>query len=72
MSTTERMAAAFTVKEFADGTPFIMAEPRSGGLQTLDGGFFAFDLPPGADEKKAREVAAYLNANVAGIAVTIV
>ncbi|KIQ36478.1 hypothetical protein [Pseudomonas viridiflava] len=54
----------FTIKESGDGVPYLNMEFHDDipGLQTDPP---AFDLKPGTDMSKAREIAAYLNENLA-------
>jgi hypothetical protein len=68
---TERGKFAFTVKEFADGTPWIMTEPLHKTMPILDEAFIGFDLPDGTTFEQARKVAAFMDENLAGISVTI-
>jgi len=70
MAQTERFTCAFTVKEFADGTPWIAVEPLAGTLSCLGDGFLGLDLKPGTDYRKAEEIAAFLNQAVAGVSYT--
>ncbi len=68
---TERGKFVFTVKEFADGTPWIMAEPTREAMPILDEAFIGFDLPDGTTFAQARKVAAFMNENLARISMTI-
>jgi hypothetical protein len=68
---TERGKFAFTVKEFADGTPWIMTEPLRKTMPILDEAFIGFDLPDGTTFEQARKVAAFMNENIAGVSMTI-
>lgn len=59
---TERADCLFTVKEFGDGTPWIMLElQRSPGLRAIGDGFLGLDLKEGTDIREAEEIARYLN-----------
>jgi hypothetical protein len=68
---TERGKFTFTVKEFADGAPWIMAEPQRKTVPILDEAFIGFDLPHGTTFEQARRVAAFMNEHPAGISMTI-
>jgi len=70
MAQTERTEYVFTVKEYGEGTPWIMLEGLRETLTCLGHGFLGLDLKKGTDLTKAREIAAYLNKHVAGIAYT--
>jgi hypothetical protein len=70
-SDTKRGEFVFTIKEFADGTPWITAEPRDDKAVELFGeGFIGFDLPKGTDYTKAKAIARYLNENVKSLSLT--
>jgi hypothetical protein len=69
---TERGEYTFTVKDGAAPDLFsIAAEPagKSTGLEGF-GGYLGFDLPPNTTDEKAREIAKYLNKNIAAITLT--
>ncbi len=52
---TIRANYTFTVKEYADGTPWIMLELLKGpDLSQLNGGFLGFDLAPGTTYEQAK------------------
>jgi hypothetical protein len=62
---TSRGEYRFIVKEYGDGTPWIMLELyREPGLPILEDGFLGFDLPPGTDIRRAREIADFLEENL--------
>ena len=61
MSTIQNTDYCFSVKEFSDGTPFIVFEPRGNNLEILKGGHLRFDLPPNTKYDQAKEIASYLN-----------
>jgi hypothetical protein len=63
-STTEKEKYVFRVKEYSDGTPFIMLEPENDDLTILQDGFLSFDLNEGSDLKEASEIAEYMNDNL--------
>jgi hypothetical protein len=69
---TERGQFIFTVKDGAAPDLFsIAAEPagESTGLEGF-GGYLGFDLHPNTTNEKAREIAKYLNKNIAAITLT--
>ncbi len=68
---TERARYTFTVKERADGAPYIVMESFHENLTALSSGFLSFDLPEGTTHARAKEIAEYLNANIAGVAYTL-
>ncbi len=70
MSDTFRASYVFTVKEFADGTPWIAFEPSGGNLNILKNGFLGFDLPKGTTYAKAKEIASLLNDNLGDLSYT--
>ncbi len=70
MATTKRAKYRFTVKEFAEGTPWIMLEPLQKGIELPNDGFLGFDLPEGTDFNKAKEIAEYLNRNLSTLSLT--
>ena len=51
---TTRANYTFTVKEYPDGTPWIMLEPLNGNLPLLEDGFLGFDLALGTTYEQAR------------------
>ena len=63
---TERGEFRFTVKEAADGRPWIAAEPAGKSLVTLPG-LLAFELGPGTTYDDAKTVASFMNLHIAGI-----
>ena len=63
---TERGEFRFTVKEAADGRPWIAAEPAGKSLVTLPG-LLAFELSPGTTYDDAKTVASFMNLHIAGI-----
>jgi hypothetical protein len=77
MSNTETASYTFTVKEGAPSTSgaddvpvWLMLEPSKGDLSVLRGGFLSLRLLPGAKIGRGKEVAKYLNANIAGVSFT--
>jgi hypothetical protein len=63
---TERGSYKFTVKETADGTPWIAAEPAGGTLASFPGSL-GFELRPGTSYDFAKTLAGYLNTHIVGI-----
>lgn len=55
----------FTIKETAEGAPYLHMEALD-AIPNFPAEPPAFDLPPGTDMAKAKEIAAYLNQNLAG------
>ena len=62
MANVERTECTFVVKEWADGIPFILAEPT-----TASGQLISFDLTPGATLDHAHKVAKFMRAHIRGI-----
>ena len=56
---TKRGQYQFTVKQAAEGTPCIVAEPSGGG--TLEVGEIRFNLRPSATNEDAHDVASFMN-----------
>ena len=55
----------FTIKESGEGVPYLHMEALD-NIPNFPSEPPAFDLPPGTDMEKAREIASYLNANLSG------
>ncbi|KAA8692054.1 hypothetical protein [Pseudomonas caricapapayae] len=53
----------FTIKESGEGVPYLNMEFHD-DIPGLPDNPPAFDLPPGTDMFKAREIASYLNKNI--------
>ena len=70
MSQTDRASYVFTVKEYADGTPWIMLETLRDDLELLKDGFLGFDLPKGTSFDKAKEIAKYMRDNLGDMTYT--
>lgn len=70
MAKTDRALYRATVKEYADGTPFLVFEPMSENIELLDGALTSLDLKQGTTLEQAREVADVLDRFVEGLAVT--
>lgn len=61
-SNTEWGDYLFTVKEFGDGTPWLMAELREGNdLSILENGFLGFTLRSGTTYEEAQGLARHLH-----------
>lgn len=67
----ERGEFLFVVKEYADGTPWITAEPRRREMPILDAAFIGFDLPKGTSYQHAQRIAKFMNENLTSISMTI-
>jgi hypothetical protein len=68
---TSRGDYAFVVKEYGDGTPWIMLELRQEpGLSIILSGFLGFDLAPGTTLERAKEIAALLNREIPSVSYT--
>jgi hypothetical protein len=71
MAETTRSRFRFTVKEHADGAPWLMLEPLNPRLLPESGdGFFGFDLKPGVSQEQARKLAALLYESVESMTFT--
>jgi hypothetical protein len=55
--TTERALYLFKVKQYGDGSHFIMLEPWDHMLSVFTDGFLGFDLPKGTTLEEAETVA---------------
>ena len=67
---THSARCTFTVKEYNDGTPYIMFEPYSEKLGVLGDGFLSFALREGTTYAGAQGVAIFLNKNIIGLSYT--
>ncbi len=70
MVNTTRAKYVFTIKEFSEGTPWIMAEPLNESVKLPNHGFLGFDLPKGTNMAKAKEIAKFMNDNLDQISLT--
>lgn len=70
MAKTERAKYVFIVKEFSDGTPWIVLEPLRKSISLPGDGFLGFDLPKGTDINKAKDIAKYLSENLSDLSLT--
>jgi hypothetical protein len=69
-SETERVQYVFAVKEFGDGTPWIMLEPSGERLGVLGNGFLGFDLRNGTAIQDAEKLAERLRQMVLSVSFT--
>ena len=69
MADTERAPYVPTVKEGADGRPFIVFEPAGGEIPFLRTADVILDLKPGTSIEQAGEIAAYLRRHIGGLAI---
>jgi hypothetical protein len=69
-SKTERANYVFGVKEYGDGTPWIMLESSGKGLEVLGNGFVGFELREGTSLRDAEALADTLRRNVTTITYT--
>jgi hypothetical protein len=69
-SKTERARYVFAVKEFADGTPWIMLEQSGEGLDVIGDGFMGFDLKEGTSLKEAEKLAELLRQGITTVSYT--
>ena len=60
----------FIVKEYHDGTPWLVLEPLTDHLPNLKRGFMGFDLAEGTTHKEAQELAEILNGKVTTVTYT--
>lgn len=61
-SKTDKVAVRFYVKEYGDGTPWLLIETEKGKpLPAIGDGFQGFDLKDGTTYEEAKEVARVLN-----------
>jgi hypothetical protein len=67
---TERARYVFAVKEFGDGTPWIMLERSGNGLDVLGNGFIGLELKDGTTLKQAEALAETLRRNVSAVSYT--
>lgn len=68
---TERSRVGFSVKEFADGTPWIMLDQSPKDMPSLKDAFIGFDLPKGATLAKAQQISDFMNEHLMNVSVTI-
>ena len=70
MSETERHPYSFEVREYGDGTPWIVLEPRGAKLAILGNGFLGFHLPKGTTAESAEEIAEFLRRYITEVSYT--
>jgi hypothetical protein len=70
MGETKRQSYTFTVKEYGDGTPYIVCVPVGREWSVFGKGSLSFVLPIGATLKSAQKASAFLNKNIALISFT--
>jgi hypothetical protein len=71
MARTEQGDVHFTVKEFADGSPWIMVDPEYKTMPALHDAFIGFQLNHRTTLQQAQRIADFLNNNLAGVSLTI-
>jgi len=67
---TDYSKFTFTVKEDAEGIPWIMCEPYQPGLPGIGDGFLGFRLRDGIEIREAEKIAEYLRDRIEGISHT--
>ncbi|HET9283718.1 MAG TPA: hypothetical protein VFR24_17325 [Candidatus Angelobacter sp.] len=69
---TEAGRYVFKVKEKADGTPWLIAEPSSGRISMLENdAFIGFDLFPGTTLAQAYQIAEFMDQHLATMNLTV-
>ena len=68
---TEHGSVRFTVKEWADGSPWIMVEHEHQGMPALDKAFIGFGLPNRTSLDPAHRIADFMNNNLANVSLTL-
>ena len=75
-SSTDRSKYTFKVSEGGvdekSWIAFISCEPIGPGVDLFRDGLLSFDLPPGTNMERARDIAQFLNENISGIAFTFI
>ncbi len=69
-STTQRARYVFAVKEFGDGTPWIVLERSGKGLDVLENGVFGFELKEGTSLQEAETLARLIDRSVTNVSYT--
>ncbi len=69
-ASTDHAPCTFTVKEYGDGTPWIMFEMDSPGLPALGDGFIGLRFRPDVTFEQAAEIARTLRDHFEGISHT--
>src|SRR4051812_3264769 len=68
---TDRAMYGFIVKEFPDGTPWLVLEPMDGrNIPAAGNGFFGLDLKAGVTYAQALQLAEIMNRQVDGLSHT--
>ena len=67
---TDHTRCTFTLKEHADGTPWVMVEPYAPGIPALENGFIGLTLRPGVSFEQAKEIVRKLSENFEGVSYT--
>ncbi|MCJ2124756.1 hypothetical protein [Methylobacterium sp. J-077] len=70
MARTERGKYRFTVKEDAEGRPFIALEPLGSAVEAFGDAFLSLDLRNSVNYAHAQQIAEILNGQVTGLSVT--
>ncbi len=68
---TEQGEFCFKVKEGADGTPWVYAEPLRETMPALKNAFIGFGLPRGTTLPQAERIAKRMNENLVTMSMTI-
>jgi hypothetical protein len=69
-ATTDFSTCTFTVKEFGDGTPFIMCEFDKPGIKALENGYIGFRFRERVTYEQAQKVVDMLRDQFEGISHT--
>jgi hypothetical protein len=70
MRMTKRTTIRFRVTSYANGTPWIVIEPLSGGDLALFQKLIGFDLPAGTTFEEAESICKFLQNNIEKITET--
>lgn len=68
---TERGKVSFSVKEYADGTPWICVEPEYQPIPALHAAFIGFDLEEGTTLEEAHRIADLMSKRLRQVSMTI-
>ena len=68
---TERGRVLFTVKEDANGAPWIMAEHDHQSMPALEHAFVGFELNARTGLEQAQRIADFMNNNLVSVSLTI-
>lgn len=69
-SKTERASYVFTIKEYSDGTPWIMFEPSDENLESIGQGFLGFDFRDDVSFEEAQKIAELLRNKISSVSFT--